>query len=63
MAARLNDSQVLEVSPVDRDTFQRGVQTMRFLRDQSGKVVALELANPVLRNITFTRLSDRTNGR
>jgi CubicO group peptidase (beta-lactamase class C family) len=63
--ARLNDSpsQILELSPVDRDTFQRGMLTMRFRRDQAGKVVALDFSNPVLRNIEFTRLSDRHSRR
>jgi len=41
-------------SPVDPDTFQRGLQTVRFLRDAAGKVVALELTNPALRRIRFT---------
>ncbi|HJR36653.1 MAG TPA: serine hydrolase domain-containing protein, partial [Gemmatimonadales bacterium] len=63
LSARLNESPtpVLELSPVDRDTFQRGMQTVRFRRDQSGKVIALELTNPALRNVTFTRLSDPTS--
>lgn len=43
----------------DPDTFQRGAQTVRFRRDQAGKVIALDLMNPALRKITFTRLSDR----
>jgi CubicO group peptidase (beta-lactamase class C family) len=60
LMARRNDSpaQVTELSPVDRDVFQQGLMTVRFLRDKSGNVVALELTNPVLRNIRFTRLSD-----
>ena len=55
--ARINDSptQKIELAPVDRDVFQRGMQTLRFLRDKDGRVVAVELTNPVLRNITFTR--------
>ncbi len=32
-------------------------------RDKSGKVVALEYRNPVLRSIKYTRLSDRSSGR
>jgi CubicO group peptidase (beta-lactamase class C family) len=52
----------LEMVPVDRDTFQRGMPlTMRFLRDKSGNVVALDLTTPALRNIRFTRLSDPTS--
>jgi CubicO group peptidase (beta-lactamase class C family) len=63
LSSRLNESptQVLELSPVDTDTFQRGMQTVRFRRDQAGKVIALEFTNPVLRSITFTRVSDRTS--
>jgi cell envelope opacity-associated protein A len=37
------------------------MQTVRFRRDQAGKVIALELTNPALRSITFTRVSDRTS--
>jgi hypothetical protein len=50
-------------APVDRDTFQLGMVTLRFRRDTTGRVVALEFSNPVLRNITFTRLIERTTGR
>ena len=55
--ARINDSatQKIELAPVDRDVFQRGMQTLRFRRDKDGRVVAVELTNPALRNITFTR--------
>jgi len=62
LMGRLNDSPapVLEFRPVDRDTFQRGMITVRFLRDKAGTVVALDFSNPVLRKITFTRLSDLT---
>ena len=65
LMVRLNDSPGpgFEVTPVDRDTFQRGMMTMCFRRDQAGKVVALDFTNPVLRNIKFTRLSDGTGGR
>ena len=61
VSARLNESptQVFELSPVDPDTFQRGMQTIRFRRDQAGKVVALDLSNPALRKVTFTRVSGR----
>jgi len=60
LMARLNDSAVpvLEFRPVDRDTFQRGMMTLRFQRDKAGRVGALDFTNPVLRNITFTRVSD-----
>jgi cell envelope opacity-associated protein A len=35
------------------------MQTIRFQRDQAGKVVALDLSNPALRKVRFTRVSDR----
>jgi hypothetical protein len=59
LLSRLNGSptQVLDLSPVEPDTFQRGMQTVRFVRDTAGKVVALELTNPALRKIKFTRVS------
>jgi CubicO group peptidase (beta-lactamase class C family) len=49
----------IEFRPVDRDTFQRGMITVRFRRDNAGKIVALEFTNPVLRNIRFTRRADQ----
>jgi hypothetical protein len=52
-------SRVLEIKPVDRDTFQIARMFMRFVRDKSGKVVALDYSNQVIRNVKFTRLSDR----
>jgi CubicO group peptidase (beta-lactamase class C family) len=52
-----------EIRPVYRDTFQLSRVTVRFLRDKDGKVVALDYSNPVVRNIKFTRLGDRTGGR
>jgi hypothetical protein len=57
LMVRLNDSptQNLEFRPVDPDTFQRGMQTLRFHRDTAGKVLALDLINPVLRNVRFIR--------
>jgi len=62
---RINDSPTpaLEFRPVDRDTFQRGMMTMRFRRDQAGKVVGFDFSNPVLRNFKFTRLSDGASRR
>jgi CubicO group peptidase (beta-lactamase class C family) len=45
----------LEVKPVDRDTFQRGPLTVRFIRDKDGKVIGLDFSNPVIRNVRFTR--------
>lgn len=65
LMARLNDSpaQNLEFRPVDHDTFQRGMITVRFHRNQAGKVVGFDFSNPVLRNVKFTRLSDGTSDR
>ncbi|HEX5735059.1 MAG TPA: serine hydrolase [Blastocatellia bacterium] len=51
----------LELKPVERDTFQISRMTVRFIRDKAGKVVALDYSNPIVRNIKFTRLSDRTS--
>ncbi|HEX8457020.1 MAG TPA: serine hydrolase domain-containing protein [Pyrinomonadaceae bacterium] len=52
-----------EIRPVDRDTFQVSRVTLRFRRDKDGKVVAFDYSNPLVRNIKFTRVSDRTGGR
>ena len=46
----------LDLSPVDRNVFQRGGITVRFHRDTAGKVVTLDFSNPVNRNIKFTRV-------
>ena len=58
LTLRLNDSptQTFELGPVDRDVFQRGPQTVRFVRDKDGKVVGLDFSNPALRRVTFTRM-------
>jgi hypothetical protein len=53
-------ARTLEIRPVAPDTFQAGMVTVRFHRDETGNVVALGYSNPVLRDVTFTRLSDRT---
>ena len=39
------------------------MMTVRFRRDETGKVVAFDYSNPLLRNVRFTRLSDRTSRR
>ena len=62
LTIRLNGGQILEFAPVERDAFQRGMMTVRFRRDGDGKVVALDYSNPMLRNLKFTRLGDRTVG-
>jgi hypothetical protein len=55
LTVRLNGSPPFAFTPVDRDTFQLGRMLVRFLRDEDGKVVALDYSNPVLRNVLFTR--------
>lgn len=61
LRVRINDSrtQTIELMPVDRDVFQRGAQTLRFLRDKAGQVMAVELTNPAIRNIRFARVSEK----
>ena len=61
LMSRLNDSpaSVLEFRPVDRDTFQRGLITVRFVRDTAGTVVGFNFSNPVLRKVEFTRRRNR----
>jgi len=58
LTIRLNGSRPFEFKPIDRDVFQLGPMMARFRRDENGKVVTLDYSNPVLRNITFTRLSN-----
>ena len=60
MRFELSPEKALEFKPVDRDTFQLARVTVRFQRDPSGKVVAFDYNNPLLRNIRFTRLSNGT---
>lgn len=48
-----------ELKPVNRDTFQIGPVTIRFVRDGAGKVSAFDYSNPLIRSLRFTRLSDR----
>jgi CubicO group peptidase (beta-lactamase class C family) len=61
LMGRANDAPgaALEFRPVDRDTFQLAGVILRFRRDKAGKVMAVDYSNPVVRNIKFTRLSDR----
>ena len=51
-------SRTVELKPVSHDTFQIGRMTMRFNRDNTGRVVSLDYSNPVISNIQFTRMSD-----
>jgi CubicO group peptidase (beta-lactamase class C family) len=63
MRLELSPDKALEFRPVERDAFQASRMTVRFHRDPTGKVVAFDYSNPVVRNIRFTRLSDRTSRR
>lgn len=53
----------LSYQPLDRDTYVRNLAVIRFRRDASGKVVALESSTPVVRNLRFERLGDRIGAR
>jgi hypothetical protein len=57
LMARLNEARALgqEFRPVHPDLFQMGPFFLRFRRDEAGKVIALDMTNPVLRNIRFPR--------
>jgi hypothetical protein len=61
LMVRANDAPraLLEFKPVARDTFQIGGSLLHFTRDKAGKVVGLQYSTPLLRNVKFTRLSDR----
>ena len=50
----------LDFRLVDRDIFQRGQMTVRFRRDPAGTPVAFAYTNPLIRDVTFTRLPERT---
>lgn len=54
---RLHGSRAVELTSVERDTYQRSRMMLRSRRDDAGNVVALDYSNPVLRNVTFTRRS------
>jgi CubicO group peptidase (beta-lactamase class C family) len=53
-----NGARTIGLAPVDPDTFQRGPFTVRFRRDDTGRVAALEFSTPVLRNVPFARADD-----
>ena len=50
-----------ELEPVARDTYMRNMAIVRFRRDAGGKITGFDYGNPVVRNIRFTRLGDRTS--
>ncbi|MEX0690211.1 MAG: serine hydrolase domain-containing protein [Gemmatimonadales bacterium] len=52
---QLNGAQTLTLPSVERDLFQRGPLTVRFVRDAAGQVTALDFSTPALRNVRFAR--------
>ena len=58
----LSPDHALPLSPVARDTFQRAPVTVRFQRDNAGKVVGFDYNHPLARNMRFTRLGERAAG-
>lgn len=60
LVGRANDASGVGfvLTAVAQDMFQLGGVTLRFLRDTSGKVVALNYSNPLVRPISFTKVSD-----
>lgn len=55
LTVTLNERQSIPFRPVARDMFQFGMLTLRFARDNTGHVVALDFTNPVIRNVRYTR--------
>jgi hypothetical protein len=56
LTASVNESQGIELGPVDPDTFQRGTQALvRFRRDAAGEIVGFDFTNPAFRKVRFTR--------
>jgi CubicO group peptidase (beta-lactamase class C family) len=50
----------LELTPVERDTYMQRMMIVRVRRDPRGTVVGFDYGNPLVRNISFTRLGDRS---
>lgn len=48
---------VPQFAPVARDTFQFGQMTVRFVRDEQGRVIALDYSNPLLRKVRMMRVA------
>jgi CubicO group peptidase (beta-lactamase class C family) len=63
MRFEISPDKALQFKPVARDTFQFSRMMVRFQRDKTGKVVAFDYSNPLVRNIKFTRLSDLASSR
>ena len=63
MRSESSPERALNLTPVERDTYMLSMMIVRFRRDASGKVTGFDYGNPVVRNISFTRLGDRTTAR
>ena len=63
MRSESSPERALNLAPVERDTYMLSLMIVRFRRDASGKVVGFDYGNPLVRNISFTRLGDRTAAR
>jgi CubicO group peptidase (beta-lactamase class C family) len=63
MRSESSPGRALNLTPVERDTYMLSLMIVRFRRDAGGKVTGFDYGNPVVRNISFTRLGDRTAAR
>jgi CubicO group peptidase (beta-lactamase class C family) len=59
MRLELSPDHALPLNPAARDTFQQPPITVRFQRDNAGKVVSFDYNHPLARNMRFTRLGER----
>lgn len=61
LTVRLEHSpdRMLNIRPLERDTFVISMMVFRFERDSAGKVVAIDYNNPLVRNVKFARLPER----
>jgi hypothetical protein len=53
----------MTLAPVARDTYMRRLMIVRVRRDAGGRVTGFDYGNPLVRNLRFTRLADRTAAR
>ena len=63
MRAEGGSERSMELTPVERDTYMLRMMIVRFRRDAGGKVTGFDYGNPLVRNISLTRLGDRTTPR
>lgn len=49
----------VDLEPVDRDIFMRGLMVVRLRRDAEGRVLGFDYSNPVAKYVAFTRTGDR----